>query len=303
MAISVSALYDLTRPGLRGIEGKYAMIPRQWPKVFSRGKSKMGVERTAEVRFLSLPQLKFEGTATAMDNNAGERFVYNHEHFQLGLGYAITRVAIDDNLYEAEFPASNLGLQNSFVQAEEIYAANVLNTAATYNNQIGGDGVALCSTAHPIDGGTVSNTFTVALDLNEASLLSALTNVRANFKDQAGLKVFARGKKLLVPPQLEWVAARLVHTPLRPGTGDNDISALQATGSLPEGYEVMDFLTSAYAWFVQTNIDGLIFLERVPFEMAMEVDFSTDNLLVRGYQRYYVGYKNWRALYGSFPTA
>jgi hypothetical protein len=196
-----------------------------------------------------------------------------------------------------------LACRTPFVQAEEIYAANVLNTAATYNAQIGGDGVALCSTAHPIDGGTVSNTFTVALDLNEASLLSALTNVRANFKDQAGLKVFARGKKLLVPPQLEWVAARLVHTPLRPGTGDNDISALQATGSLPEGYEVMDFLTSAYAWFVQTNIDGLIFLERVPFEMAMEVDFSTDNLLVRGYQRYYVGYKNWRALYGSFPTA
>lgn len=303
MAISVSALYDLTRPGLRGIEGRYSMIPRQWPKVFSRGKSKMGVERTAEVRFMGLPQLKFEGGATAMDNQAGERFVYNHEMFEIGLGYAITRKAIDDNLYESEFPASNLGLQNSFAQAEEIYTANVLNTANVYNAAVGGDGVALCSTAHPIDGGTVSNTFSVALDLNEASLLSALTNVRANFKDQAGLKVFARGKKLLVPPQLEWVAARLVHTPLRPGTGDNDVNALSATGSLPEGYEVMDFLTSSFAWFVQTNIDGLIYLERIPFEMSMEVDFITDNLLVKGYSRYYCGYKNWRALYGSFPTA
>ena len=303
MAINVAALYDLTRPGLRGIEGKYPMIPRQWPTVFSRGKSRMGVERTAEARFMGLPQLKFEGGATAMDNQAGERFVYNHEAFEIGLGYAITRKAIDDNLYEAEFPASILGLQNSFAQAEEIYTANVLNTATTYNTSIGGDGVALASTSHPIDGGVVANTFSTQMDLNEASLLSALTNIRTGFLDQAGLKSFARGKKLLVPPQLEWVAARLIHTPLRPGTGDNDVSALQATGSLPEKYAVLDFLTSPYAWFVQTTIDGLLFLERIAFEMSMEVDFITDNLLVKGYQRYYVGYKNWRAVYVSTPAS
>ncbi len=303
MAINVAALYDLTRPGLRGIEGKYKMIPRQWPKVFQRGVSKMGLERTVEARYVGLPQLKFEGGAVAMDNNAGERFVYNHEHFEVGLGYAITRKAIDDNLYESEFPASNLGLQNSFSQAEEIYCANVLNTANAYNTNIGGDGVALCSTAHPIDGGTFSNTFSTQLDLNEAALLSALTNIRTNFRDQAGLKIFARGRKLLVPPALEWVAARLVHTPLRPGTGDNDVSALQATGSLPEKYEVMDFLTSQYAWFVQTTIDGLMFLERIAFEMSMEVDFITDNLLIKGYQRYYVGYKNPRGIYGAFPLS
>lgn len=302
MAINVAALYDLTRPGLRGIEGKYQMIPRQWPKYLERGVSKMGIERTAEVRFVSLPQLKFEGGATAMDNNAGERFIFNHEAFEVGLGYAITRKAIADNLYESQFPASNLGLQNSFEQAEEIYAANVLNASTTYNPNIGGDGVALLSTAHPIDGGTYANTFTTQLDLSEASLLSSLTNIRTNFKDQAGLKVFARGKKLLVPPALEWVAARLWHTTLRPGTSDNDANALRVTGSLPDGYEVLDFLTSPYYWFVLTNIPGLIFLEREPFEMSMEVDFITDNLLVKGYQRYYVGYFNPRAVYGATPS-
>ena len=302
-AINVAALYDLTKPGLRGIEGKYRMIPRQWPKVFETGKSNMGVERTAEARYLGLPQLKYEGGAVAMDNGAGERFVFNHEHFEVALGYAITRKAIDDNLYESEFPASNLGLQNSFAQAEEIFTANVLNTGFTYNTAIGGDGVALCSASHPIDGTTWSNTFSTPLDLNEASLLSALTSVRANFRDQAGLKVFARGRKLLVPSQLEWVAARLIHTELRPGTGDNDVSALRATGSLPEGYEVLDFLTSSYAWFVQTTIPGLVFLERIAFEMSMEVDFVTDNLLVKGYQRYYTGYKNPRCIFGTNPTS
>src|SRR5271166_3341278 len=108
MAVSVASFYDLTRPGLRGIEGRYKMIPRQWPKVFQRGTSKMGTERTAVVRMMSLLQLKFEGGATSMDNSAGERFIYNHESFEIGLGYAITRKAIDDNLYESQFPTSNL---------------------------------------------------------------------------------------------------------------------------------------------------------------------------------------------------
>jgi hypothetical protein len=247
--------------------------------------------------------LKFEGGAVAFDDGAGERFIFNHEHFEIGLGYAITRKAIDDNLYEAEFPASNLGLQNSFAQAEEIFTANVLNTATTYNTSIVGDGVALLSTAHPVDGTTWANTFTTQLDLNEASLLSALTGIRSNIIDQARLKVFARGRKLLVPPQLEWVAARLIHTELRPGTTDNDISALRATGSLPEGFEVMDFLTSSFSWFVLTTIPGMLFLERIAFEMSMEVDFITDNLLVKGYQRYYTGYKNPRCIFGSTPTS
>jgi hypothetical protein len=303
MAVNVAALYDLTRPGLRGIEGRYKTIPRQWPKYMQRGVSKMGVERTAVVRMLSLPQLKFEGGATAMDNQAGERFIYNHESFEIGLGYAITRKAIGDNRYEWQFPASNLDLQKSFEQAEEIYCANILNTATTYNPNIGGDGVALLSASHPIDGGTIANTpATTQLDLNEGSLLSSLTSIRTNFKDQAGKKIFARGRKLLVPPALEWVAARLIHTPLRPGTGDNDISALQSTGSLPEKYEVLDFLTTPSYWFVQTTIDGLIFLEREAFEMSMEVDFITDNLLVKGYQRYYTGYSDPLCIYGNTPA-
>ena len=199
---------------------------------------------------------------------------------------------------------SNLGLIESFQQTKEIYGANILNTATTYNASIGGDGVALCSTSHPIDGGTVANTFSTQLDLNEASLLSGMIAVRTNFKDQAGLKVFARARKLVVPPQLEPVAIRLTKTELRPGTADNDVNAIISTaGGLPEGYIVNDFLTSQYAWFLLTNIDGLSYMERVAFETDMQVDFVTDNLLVKGYERYSFGYYNWRSIFGSFPTS
>ena len=304
MAVNLAVIKDLLLPGLRGVEGKYEMIPSQYDKIFTKHNSKMALERTAEMRFLGLAQLKTEGGQTTFDNNAGERFVYNQEHTEISLGYAITRKAIDDNLYKSQFHPSNLGLIESFQQTKEIYGANLLNSAQTYNAAFGGDGVALCSTSHPIDGNTIANTPVQQADLNEATLLNTMIAIRYNFRDQAGLKVFARGRKLLVPPQLEPVAIRLLKTELRPGTADNDVNALYSTsGGLSEGYMVNDFLTSQFAWFVLTNIDGLAYMERVKFETDMQVDFVTDNLLVKGYERYSFGYYNWRSIYGQFPTS
>ena len=304
MAINLSAIKDLLLPGLRGVEGKYEMIPAQYDKIFTKHDSKMALERTAEMRYLGLAQLKTEGGQTAFDSGAGERFIYNQEHTEIALGYAITRKAIDDNLYKTQFQPSNLGLIESFNQTKEIYGADILNTATTYNSNIGGDGVALCSTSHPIDGGTVANKPTVQADLNESSLLNGMISVRTNFKDQAGLKVFARARKLIVAPANEPVAIRLVKTELRPGTADNDVNAIIMTsGGLPESYMVNDYLTSNYPWFLLTNIDGLSYMERVKFESDMQVDFVTDNLLVKGYERYSFGYYNWRSIYGSFPTS
>ena len=303
MAVNLSAIKDLLLPGLRGIEGKYEMIPSQYDKIFTKHDSKLALERTAEMRYLGLAQLKTEGGQTSFDNNAGERFVYNQEHNEIALGYAITRKAIDDNLYKTQFPPSNLGLIESFQQTKEIYGANILNTAQTYNSAIGGDGVSLVNTSHPIDGGTVANRPAVDADLNESSLLNAMIAIRTNFRDQAGLKVFARGRKLVVPPALEPTAIRLTKTELRPGTANNDVNAILTTaGGLPEGYMVNDFLTSARAWFLLTNIDGLSYMDRVSFETDMQVDFVTDNLLVKGYERYSFGYYNWRSIFGSLPT-
>ena len=303
MAVNLSAIKDLLLPGLRGVEGKYEQIPSQYDKIFTKHTSKMALERTAEMRFLGYAQLKTEGGQTAFDNGAGERYIYNQEHTEIGLGYAITRKAIDDNLYKTQFAPSNLGLVESFHQTKEIYGANVLNTATTYNSNVGGDGKALCATDHPIDGGTVANKPTVDVDLNEATLLNAMISIRTNFRDQAGLKIFARGRRLVVPAQLEPTANRLLKTELRPGTADNDVNAIMMTaGGLPEGYMVNDFLTSNYAWFLLTNIDGLSYMERVKFETDMQVDFVTDNLLVKGYERYSFSYYNFRSIYGSFPS-
>lgn len=304
MPVALSQIKDLLFPGLREITGKYPQIPQQWSSIFRTYKSEMALERTVEARYLGLAAQKQEGGNVVFDNNAGQRFVYNQEHIEIALGYAITRKAIDDNLYKTQFKPSNLGLMESFVQTKEIYGANVLNTGNALQTGVGGDGQPLFSSAHPVDGNTYANRPTVDVDLNESTLLAGMIAIRRQFVDQANLKFHARARKLVIPPELEPIAIRLLHTELRPGTADNDANAIRSTtGGLSEGYLVNDYLTSPFAWFMLTNVEGLAYMERVAFETDMQVEFTTDNLLVKGYERYSFGYFNPRAAYGSFPTS
>lgn len=304
MPIALANIRSELLPGLFDVRGSYNMIPRQWDKVFTTHKSNMAVERSTQMAFTYLPSLKDEGAATQFDNAAGERFTWAFVHLEVALGYAITRKAIDDNLYKAQFNPTNLKLQEAFAQFKEIQGANILNLGTTYSSSIIGDGVALFSTLHPYDGGTWANTSATPKTLNESTLLADMTNVRTQFVNERGLRILSRARRLVVPPNLEAIAIRLTKTELRPGTADNDVNAiLTLSGGLPEGHIVLDFLTSNFAWFLTTNIEGLICMERIPYESDMWVDNITDNLLVKSYERYSFGYNDPRAAWGEFPTS
>jgi hypothetical protein len=303
MAQNTSQIAALLLPGVREIKGRYKEISggSQWAQIFAQGKSDMQQERTVHVRYLGLPALKQQGGQTNFDNGAGQRFTYVHLHLAVGLGYAFTREAIDDNLYKSQFDPTNLGLIRSFRAFKEIVAADVLNQGNVYNPAVGGDGVALFATNHPVDGFSVANMPTVQVGLNEASLLMANNMIR-RFRDNAGILISAQAKKLVVPIELRHVAKRLLETPLRPGTSNNDVNTVKDNEDIREGYIAMDYLTSPYAWFVLSDQGGLIYLERKPFETSMQVEFTTDNLLVKAYERYYLGYDDWRAGWGSYAT-
>jgi hypothetical protein len=304
MSINISAIRYLLLPGLMGVTGKYKQIPRQWSSVFKTHQSNMQLERTVQARYLPMAALKLEGGPTTFDNNAGERYVYNMEPIEAGLGYAITRKAIDDNLYQSAFTPTNLGLNKSFSEFWEVEAAGIFNTATTYDPALGGDGVALLSISHPYDYGVWANTTSVQMDLNEASLLTGMLSIRKNFVDEAGLKVRARAKKLCIPVDLEPVAIRLLQTELRPGTGNNDVNAIpRASGGIPDGYMSFDYFTNQRSWYLKTDIEGLIHLQRVAYETDMFCDFTTDNLLVKGYERGGFFYNDPRCLWGQMPTS
>jgi hypothetical protein len=304
MPIALAQIRDLLLPGLWELTGEYEQLPRVWNKVFKTRQSKMALERSVAMKYLAVAQLKQEGAPTTFDNSPGEAYVYNQEHNEISLGFAITRKAIDDNLYKTDFGPSTMGLRNAFLRTEEIYAADVFNNATTYNANIGGDGKALAATDHPVNGGTVSNLASPAVSLNEAALLNAQVAINANWRDNANQRMNAKPKRLVIPPQLEPTAVRLLKTELRPGTANNDVNAiLSVQGGIPEGYLVWNYLTSQYAWYLMTDQDGLVHMNRVAYETDMSVEFTTDNLLVKGYQRYSFSYNDWRALYMSNPSS
>lgn len=301
MAITSSQIPALLLPGVRKVKGLYQEMPVQWTQVYAKGVSHMEAEKTVHVRYLPLPQLKTTGAPTQFDNLAGQRFTYNHLHVAFGLGYSFTREALKDNLYKTAFNPANLGLARSYRQMKEIMGASVLNTGNVLNPQIGGDNLPLFATNHPVDGYTVPNTPQTQVGLNENSLMLANNMVR-RFRDDAGLLYGSQGKKLVVPVELRHVAKRLMETELRPGTTDNDVWSVKENNDLRDGYVVLDFLTSPYAWFVLSDAGGLICLEREPFETSMQTDFTTDNLMVKAYERYYMGYDDWRCAAGFYPT-
>lgn len=309
MAINLAAERDLLLPGLAAITGQYRQIEPQWKRLFRTITSKMQIERTIQARYTTLAVAKEEGAATTFDNNAGQRWQYSMEPLEASLGYAITRKAIDDNLYRQDFNPMNLGLAKSFADYWEIMAANVLNTSGTYNTSIGGDGVSLLNASHPLTeaspftGATWSNSPSTAVDLNESTLIAGMKAIRTGFVNEAGLKVRARAQRLIVPVALEDTAIRLIKTELRPGTVNNDVNAIQSMSGGLHDFEVLDYLTSNYGWFLKTDIEGLIHIDRIPFEMDMHVDFTTDNLLVKGYQRAGFFYNDPRCIYGSLPTS
>lgn len=303
MAVNTSQIRSLLLPGLYDVAGEYQQLPKEWSDIFTVHKSTQRVETKAQMRILGLAQLKSEGGATAFDNNSGQRFLFNAQAFQVGLGYSLTRESLDDNQYVKDFNLMKLPLANSFNQFKEIQAANVLNNASTYDPMVGGDGVALSSTAHPYDGGTWANTFATQLDLNESSLIQACLNIRANFVDEAGLKIQARAKKLVVPVGLTAVAERLMKTELQPDTANNTVNALLSMPGGIKEYAINDYLTSQFAWFVKTSIDGLVMMERIPFETDMWVDNNTDNILIKGYERYIPTYNDPRCLFISTPVS
>jgi len=304
MPISLAQIRDLLLPGLYAVTGEYDQLPRVWNKVYKSRKSTMALERLASMRYLPIAAIKQEGGTTTFDNASGQRYIYNQEHDEIGLGFAITRKAIEDNLYKTEFGPNAMGLRNAFLRFEEVRGADVINTASTYDATVAGDGKALAATDHPVDGGTFSNLASPAVSLNETSLLNAQVAINANWRDTARPRTNAKPRKLLIPPQLEPTAIRLLKTELRPGTANNDVNAILSTqGGIPDGYLVWNYLTSEFGWQVLTDQDGLIHMSRVAYESDMSVEFTTDNLLVKGYMRDSFGYNDPRCAYFSRPTS
>jgi len=299
MAISRAQLLKELLPGLNALFGmEYATYGEQHKEIFETEASERSFEEETKLSGFSASPVKNEGSAIAYDN-AQEAWTARYNHETIAQGFSITEEAMEDNLYDSLSNRYTKALARAMAYTKQVKAASILNNgfSASY---AGGDGVALFSTSHPlVSGGVNSNTSSTNADLNETSLEAAVIQI-AGWTDERGLLIAAKPRKLVVPPQLQFVATRLLDTNLRVGTADNDINALKNNGSIPEGYTVNNYLTDTNAWFLCTDVpNGLKHFERVPLATSMDGDFDTGNVRYKARERYSFGFSDPLGVFGS----
>ena len=299
MAISRAQLAKELEPGLNALFGmEYQRYENEHAEIYDTVSSDRAFEEDVLLVGFGNAPTKTEGQGVSFDT-ASESYSARYTHETVALAFALPEEAIEDNLYDRLGARYTKALARSMAHTKQVKAASILNNA--FNSSFtGGDGKELCATDHPLaSGGTLSNELSTAADLNETSLENSLIDI-ANFKDDRDMILALRGMKLIVPTNLQFVADRLMDTPGRVGTSDNDINAVRNMGMLPEGYVVNHFLTDTDAFFIKTDCpDGFKHFERTALSTAMEGDFDTGNMRFKARERYSFGFSNPRCVFGS----
>jgi hypothetical protein len=284
-------------PGLNKIFGlEYKSIDNQHTVLFDIENSNRAFEEEVAQSLFGTAPLKNEGEAVEYDT-ARESYTARYTHQTVALAFAITEEAIEDNLYDTIGKIRSKGLARAMANTKQVMAANVYNNGHS-SSYLGGDGVSLFSASHPtVAAGNQSNT--VAADLSESALESAFINISL-MKDDRGILMGAMPKSLHIPPQLQFVACRILESDLRAGTTDNDVNALRAKGIFSSGYSINHRFTDTNAWYIRTDVpNGTKMFNRVKLQTKMEPDFDTGNLRFKARERYSFGWSDWRGVYGS----
>ena len=306
MAISRSQLVKELEPGLNALFGlEYSRYENQHAEIFSTETSDRAFEEEVMLSGFASAPVKQEGAGVVFDQ-AGETFTARYSHETIALAFSITEEAIEDNLYDRLAARYTRALARSMSNTKQVKAASVLNNAQKSTGFNGGDGVSLINNAHPLaTGGTFSNVLATAADLNETSLEQSLIDI-SSFVDERGLKIASQGRKMIIPKELQFTAERIMKSPQRVGTADNDINAIASMGMVPEGYSVNNFLTDTDSFFLLTDVpNGLKHFVRSPIKTAIEGDFDTGNVRFKARERYSFGFSDPRCIFGNgnLPTS
>ena len=299
MAINRAQLVKELVPGLHALFGlEYDRYDAEYEEIFETETSERAFEEEVMLTGFGEAPVKFEGSGVTYDT-AQESFTARYSHETIALAFSLTEEAIEDNLYDTLSSRYTRALARSMMTTKNIKGANILNNAFS-SSFVGGDGKELCATDHPTVGNeTQRNELSTASDLNETSLEQSLIDIAA-IEDERGLKINAQARKLIIPTALQFVADRLLETPGRVGTADNDINAVRNMGMVPEGYTVNHYLTDTDAFFLKTDVpNGLKHFVRTPVSTNMEGDFETGNVRYKARERYSFGFSDWRAIFGS----
>ena len=299
MAISRSQLVKELEPGLNALFGlEYKQYENQSSEIYTTESSDRAFEEEVMLSGFAQAQVKPEGSGVTYDN-AQETFTARYTNETIALAFAITEEAIEDNLYDRLASRYTKALARSMSQTKQVKAVNPLNNGMPGGTFNSGDGVTLFNTGHTTLAGSFSNTLATAADLNETSLEQSMIDIAA-LTDERGLKIAAKGMKMIIPSALQFTAERLMASAGRVGTADNDVNAIKSMGMIPQGYSVNNFLTDTDAFFITTDVpNGMKHFERTPLSTKMEGDFDTGNVRYKARERYVFGVSDPRGIFAS----
>ena len=299
MAISRGQLVKELEPGLNALFGlEYKRYENQHAEIYTTESSDRAFEEEVMLSGFAQAQVKPEGSGVTFDN-AQETYTARYSHETIALAFSITEEAIEDNLYDRLASRYTKALARSMANTKQVKAVSPLINGLPSGSFTSGDGVTLFNTAHPTISGTVKNTLTVAADLNETSLEQSLIDIAA-MTDERGLKIAARGVKMIIPSELQFTAERLMKSQGRVGTADNDVNAIVSMGMIPQGYRINNFLTDTDAFYILTDVpNGMKYFERAGIKTAMEGDFDTGNVRYKARERYSFGVSDFRGIFAS----
>ena len=286
--------------GLNTVFGlEFRRYEQEWRPIYAVENSQKAYEEDVLLAGLAGAPVKAEGAPVTYDKG-GEAFVSRYVHETIALAFSLTEEAEEDGLYGSFGSKYSKALARSMQHTKEVKGAATLNNG--FDSAFpGGDGVELYSTAHPLfGGGTQANTFTTQADLSETSLEEACIAI-SKFVDERSIPIAVRVQKLIIPTDLEFVAERLLMSPYRPGTADNDINAIKKMGKVPGGAYKNHRLTDPNAWYLITDCpDGLKHMVRKNIQRGLEGDFETGNMRYKARERYSFGWSDYR---GSFASS
>ena len=300
MAISRAQLLKELLPGLNALFGlEYAKYENEHEDIYETESSDRSFEEEVKLSGFNAAPVKDEGSAISFDN-AQESFTARYNHETIAMGFAITEEAMEDNLYDSLSARYTKALARAMAYTKQVKAVNPFNNGFSGGSFDSGDGVDLFSTSHPlVSGGTNANTPSTQADLNETSLEAAVITV-AGWTDERGLLIAGKPRKLIIPPNLMFVAQRILKSELRVATSDNDINAIKSMGTIPNGFAVNHYLTDTDAWFIMTDIpNGFKHFVRTSMETSMDGDFDTGNVRYKSRERYSFGVSDPLGAYGS----
>ena len=302
MAISRAQLVKELEPGLNALFGlEYKRYDNESAEIYTTESSDRAFEEEVMLSGFANADVKAEGAGVSYDD-AQETYTARYTMETIALAFAITEEAIEDNLYDRLSSRYTKALARSMSNAKEVKGAAPLNNglpaiAAATAFQTG-DGVNLFSTAHPTIAGNVANTLQTQADLNETSLETALIDIAA-ITDERGLRIAAKGVKMIVPSANQFNAERILKSQGRTQTADNDINAINSMGMIPQGYRVNNFLTDPDSFYIITDVpNGMKMFSRTPLTTSMEGDFDTGNVRYKARERYAFGCSDFRGIFG-----